>query len=406
MAFKKPTVNKIEASLESLSIYLRSTKKFGKTTLFRDTIIEEYGDPSKGLLIGCGNEIGYKLLDNLNTTQVLNYDELAELVDWLIETKGTEHDIRVVAFDTADELALIADKKTISISNKENPNKRVKSIKAAMGGFTAGEKYSANDIIKPMITKLQLAGFGVWAIAHTKYKTIKEKGSLEEDGYMQLTSNLGADYESAFGDIFDVTLTGVIDRQFDKVEKDGKTKKYTTDIVRKLYFRETPLIDAGGRFAYGAVPEYVVFDKPNMGAEFLRVIKEGIKNSASGAIIPQENLVKSEAPKPTKTAEPEETDDINDLFDDDADEVEATVEETEVEELTAESDDVDDIFADDDDEPAEAEQTLTKEDKVKLVREKATANADIKKLVREKLNEKGCKLSDLSDSDLDELIKL
>ena len=69
------------------------------------------------------------------------------------------------------------------------------------------------------MTSLQNAGFGVWVIAHTKFKTIKEKGGLEEDGYMQLTSNMGADYEAAFGDIFDVTLTGVIDRD---VEEKGE----------------------------------------------------------------------------------------------------------------------------------------------------------------------------------------
>lgn len=286
MAFQKPTVKKITATIETLSIYLRSTKKFGKTTLFRDTVMAKFGDPSKGLLIGCGNEFGYKMLDNLNTTQVSSWAELKELVTWLIEEKGKEHDIRMVAFDTADELVLLADKETIRISNMENPNKKVKSIKGALGGFTAGEKYSANNLIKPLITKLQLAGFGVWSIAHTSFKTIKEKGSLEEDGYMQLTSNLGKDYESAFGDIFDVTLTGVIDRQFDEVDKDGKIKKYTTETVRKLYFRDTPLIDAGGRFAAGAVPEYMIFDKQNMGTEFIKVVEDGIKNSAtSGAVM-------------------------------------------------------------------------------------------------------------------------
>ena len=38
------------------------------------------------------------------------------------------------------------------------------------------------------MAKLQDAGFGVWVIAHTKFKTIKEKGGLDEDGYMQLSS--------------------------------------------------------------------------------------------------------------------------------------------------------------------------------------------------------------------------
>lgn len=281
MAFQKPTINVIKPDIKNLSIYLRSTKKFGKTTLFRDVVLEKYGDPAKGLLVGCGNEKGYKMLDNLNTTQVKTYKDLQELADWLIKERGKEHDIEMVAFDTGDELALIADAETIRQSNVENPTKKCKSIKAAFGGYTAGEKFSANDIIKPYMTRLEDAGFGVWVIAHTKFKTIKEKGGLEEDGYMQLSSNMGADYEAAFGDIFDVTLTGVIDRDLEEKKVGDKTKKYATDTIRKLYFRGTTLIDAGGRFADGAVPEYLVFDKPNMAADFIRVVEEGMEKSKS-----------------------------------------------------------------------------------------------------------------------------
>lgn len=314
MAFQKPQINTIKPDIKNLSIYLRSTKKFGKTTLFRDAILAKYGDPSRGLLVGCGNEIGYKILDNLNTTQVTTYKDLIELRDWLINEKGKEHNIEIVAFDTGDELALIADKETIRLSNIENPNKKIKSIKAAFGGYTAGEKYSANDIIKPYMTSLQNAGFGVWVIAHTKFKTIKEKGGLEEDGYMQLTSNMGADYEAAFGDIFDVTLTGVIDRDVEEKGEGDKKKRYATDTVRKLYFRETPLIDAGGRFAYGAVPEYMIFDKEDMGAEFIRVIEEGMEKS-------KKTLgKKSPIPKVEKKPEPVK-EDINDDIEDEIDNI-------------------------------------------------------------------------------------
>ena len=312
MAFQKPTINVIKPDIKNLSIYLRSTKKFGKTTLFRDVILEKYGDPAKGLLVGCGNEKGYKMLDNLNTTQVKTYKDLQELADWLIKEKGKEHDIEMVAFDTGDELALIADAETIRQSNVENPTKKCKSIKVAFGGYTAGEKFSANDIIKPYMTRLEDAGFGVWVIAHTKFKTIKEKGGLEEDGYMQLSSNMGADYEAAFGDIFDVTLTGVIDRDLEEKKVGDKTKKYATDTIRKLYFRGTTLIDAGGRFADGAVPEYLVFDKPNMAADFIRVVEEGMEKSKSTLGKKSKPVVEKKKVKPD--LEPiEEDEDIDDI---------------------------------------------------------------------------------------------
>lgn len=279
MAFVKPTVTKITADISNLTIYLRSTKKFGKTTLFRDVILEKYGDPSYGLLVGCGAECGYKMLDGLNVTQVETWDDVIELKNWLISENGKEHHIKIVAFDTGDELTLLADAKTIRLSNRENPQKPVRSIKAAMGGYTAGEKYSANNLIKPMISELSKAGFGVWVIAHTKLKTIKDKGALDEDGYMQLTSNLAADYEAAFGDCLDVCLTGIVDRDTEERGTGDKKKKYVTEMVRKLYFRGTDTIDAGGRFADGSVPEYMVFDKPNMAKDFIKIVEDGIEGS-------------------------------------------------------------------------------------------------------------------------------
>lgn len=334
MAWSKPVVNVIKPDIKNLSIYLRSTKKFGKTTLFRDMILAKYGDPSRGLLVGCGNEIGYKMLDNLNVTQVKTYKDMTELANWLITEKGKEHNIEIVAFDTGDELALITDAETIRQSNVENPTKKCKSIKGAFGGYTAGEKFSANDLIKPYMTRLQDAGFGVWVIAHTKFKTIKEKGGLDEDGYMQLSSNMGADYEAAFGDIFDVTLTGVIDRDIETKQVGDKTKKYATDEIRKLYFRGTTLIDAGGRFADGAVPDFMVFDKPDMGAEFVRVVEEGMEKSKSTLGKRKSNPVVS-TPKPEiqVTPEPEnpKVDSLSDLEDDDL------LDETPVSEVPTES---------------------------------------------------------------------
>lgn len=282
MAFTKPHVNNVKADIANTAIYIRSVKKWGKSTLYRNIVLAKYGDPECGLLVGVGNEIGYTMLDNLNVAHVNSWRDLLELKDWLINHKD-EHKIKMIAFDTGDELALLAEAQTIADSNKENPTKRVKTINAAMNGFHAGQKYAANNLIKPYMTDLRNAGFGLFVLSHSKFKTIKEKGGLEEDGYMQLTSNLDSEYESAFGDIFDIVLTGVIDRDIETKESTvaGKkvTKRYATDEVRKLYFRGTTLIDAGTRFAADAVPEYMVFDKADMGAEFVRVIEEGMEKS-------------------------------------------------------------------------------------------------------------------------------
>ena len=306
MAFVKPKINTIKPDIKNVSIYLRSVKKFGKSTLFRDVILEKYGDPSRGLLVEIGMERGDTLLDNVNTTHIDTYKDLIELQKWLIEEKGKEHNIEIVGFDVADEIVPLFDKETIRQHNLENPQKPIKSIKAAMGGYTAGEQFSAT-LMKNYFDKIKSAGMQVWCLGHSKYKSIKDKANVDNEGYMQLTSNLSAAYEAALGDIFDVVLTGVIDRNIETVGDGDNAKRYATDAIRKLYFRGTPEIDAGGRFAANAVPEYLIFDKPNMAADFIRVIEEGMEKSKTYFNSAIGNPTTTPDPAPaTVVTEPEE----------------------------------------------------------------------------------------------------
>lgn len=297
MGFTKPKLNTVVSDIKNVSIYLRSVKKWGKSTLFRDVILAKYNDLEKGVLVECGLENGDTML-NSNMVHLDTYKEFVEFKKWLIETKGKEHNIEMICFDTADEMMPIFEKEVIRLSNLENPTKPVKTIKAAFGGYNSGIEMTAN-MVKKYIAEIKQAGFGVWVIAHSKFKTIREKGGLEEDGYMQLTSNLVSAYESAFGDIFDCTLTGVIDRVFDEKKDGDKIKKYTTDSVRRLYFRGTSLIDAGGRFASDSVPEYLEYNMPSLDFAklFIKTIEDGLKDSAI-------DVPKSDTPKSKPKAEP------------------------------------------------------------------------------------------------------
>lgn len=226
MAFKKPQITEVKTDIQSLSIYLRSVKKFGKSTLFRDLVLEKFGDPTKGLLVGCGAEMGYSILDNLNATQVEDWNDMEDLKDWLIEEKGKEHDIKMVAFDVVGELIPMAEEKIIRMSTKET-GKLCKSFNSAFGGFGEPRKRLLK-LLKEYFSELKKAGIMPFAISHTKVKSIKEKGD-DTEGYNTLTSDLSNDCEGIFGDIFDCVLTGCIDREV----KDGKV----TAEVRKLYFR-------------------------------------------------------------------------------------------------------------------------------------------------------------------------
>jgi hypothetical protein len=289
MAFKKPAVNKIVTDIKNLTIYIRTLKKFGKSTLFRDVVLEKYGDPERGLLVGLGAEIGYNLLDDLNCTHVETYADLMELKKWLINQKGKEHNIELIAFDVVDELMPIIEKEVIRLSVIDN-KKPCKSINAAYGGYGAGQ-LKVVEMGKEFFLDLKKAGIGVWAIAHTKYKNIKQKGDIDE-GYMSLSSTLQSNYESIFGDIFDCVLTGYIDRELEEetvtVGEDEKKIRHATDEIRKLYLRGNTFIDAGCRFKDGSVPEFIVFDQPNMAKTFIETLETGMRLSMSGAISEQE----------------------------------------------------------------------------------------------------------------------
>ena len=257
----KITMNKSTNNLNKLRIYLRAVSKFGKSTLFRNIILEEYnGDASKGLLCGVGNEIGYTLLDNLQTTHVNNWKDLKELSQFLIKGKGTEHNIEMVCFDVVDEIIPIAEKEVCRLS-------QIQTVK---------------ELIKEYFTTLYKAGFGIMCISHTKMKKIVEKGKNEDEGYQILTSNLPNTYESIFADIFDLVLTGLVDKNV----VDGKIES----TERRLYFRGTTTLEAGCRFANDTVPEYLVVDSDQrqFAKDFLKTIKDGMRNSASNPLTEKE----------------------------------------------------------------------------------------------------------------------
>ena len=275
MTFKKPSVIKTKADIQSLTIFLRSVRKWGKSTAYRDLILEKYGDPECGLLIGIGNEIGYNLLDNLNATQVESWKDLKDLKKWLINEKGKEHNIKIVAFDVVEELIPLAEAEVIRLSNSEG--KPATTLNNALGGYGEGRK-RLQKILKEYFTELRKAGFGIFCIGHTKVKTIKEKGD-DTEGYNVLSSTLSNDYESIFSDIFDVVLTGTIEKTIDG--------KIITGEERRLYFRSTGYIDAGCRFSNDAVPEYIVYDN-NFAKTFLDTLEEGLRKSKTNPVSKEE----------------------------------------------------------------------------------------------------------------------
>lgn len=276
---KKPVLQRSATEINKITGFIMGVRKFGKTSLWADMINAKFGDPEKGLLVSCGMEHGTKMIDNIFTIHANTWKDLVEVKDWLIKEKGHEHNVEMVCFDSAEEFFGIAETEIIRLSILEN-NKKIKSIKAAYGGFTNGEKECAK-LVKKYLNDLYNVGIMPWMIGHTKLKTVKDKASLDEEGFQRLGSSLIADYESAVADCFDIIATGLINREIEEKGEGDNTKRYVKETERRLYFRGNEIVEAGGRLKDLSIPEYIPFDKMNMGQTFIDTIETALKNGRS-----------------------------------------------------------------------------------------------------------------------------
>lgn len=320
--FTKPKINTIKPDIKNAYIYFRAVRKWGKTTTWKNIILQKYnGDASKGLLIEVGNEHGTTMLDNINTTHVSSYKDLIQLKDWLIKEKGNEHNIEMLCFDVVDELPEIFDKEIIRLNSTENPNKPCKSIKSCFGGYNAGVEMSANKI-KAYMEELKNAGFGIMCIGHTKMKAISDKATTEDEKWMTLTGTLSSNYESAIADVCDIVLTGNIEREFETKGEGDNAKNYLVSEERRLYFRGTELIAAGSRFAPGTVPDYIVFDgsPEEFAAKLIKTIEEGMEKSKTNSKVstPKKSIKPTPAPTPISESE-EDSEVVDEQIDEDFD---------------------------------------------------------------------------------------
>ena len=323
---KKPMLQRSATEINKITGFIMGVRKFGKTSLWADMINAKFGDPEKGLLVSCGMEHGTNMIDNIFTTHANTWKDLVEVKDWLIKEKGNEHNVEMVCFDSAEEFFGIAESEVIRLSILEN-GKKIKSIKAAYGGYTNGEKECAK-LVKKFLNDLYNAGIMPWMIGHTKLKTVKDKASLDEEGFQRLGSSLIADYESAVADCFDIIATGLIDREIEEKGEGDSTKRYVKETERRLYFRGNEIVEAGGRLKDLSIPEYIPFDQLNMGRTFIDTIETALKNGRVDVTSSEAKKVTSKKSTQIKEEKPVESDPIDDDIDDIEAPIETTIDET------------------------------------------------------------------------------
>lgn len=242
----KPNVPK--ALLDEYMWVIAGIPKSGKTTMFANMLQEHYGSMDKGVLLAF--EQGYKAIPGIHAIDVLDWDDFEETVDDLVDNKN-DYTYKIVGFDTVDIMYEMAQTKVINEWNMKNPNKRTNDIGGvgAKGNSDSGYGVGYQKIkekIRPVISKLKNAGFGIIALTHSKDKTVEQHDGQKFD---QLMMSLPSTAREIFVNDADFML-------FITVEK-SKTKN-GVETVRKVYFRNDGYVEAGGRFTN--VPEYIEYN--------------------------------------------------------------------------------------------------------------------------------------------------
>lgn len=256
--------NKVKCDLGSYIHLIRGVRKVGKSTLYRDLLIAEYGDTEYGLHISVGNETGADALDDLITIQAEDWSALMEIKDDLIENKA-DNKFKLVCLDTVDELIKIAIAEVLRL-HKKAKGQAAESLNSSWGGYGAGRK-KVEELIDQLLADLRHAGYGIFLIGHTKLKDVKQKNG---DEYQQLGSNLTSDYDGIFANKADIIMTISVDRDI----QDG----VIVGTKRFMHFRDDGFVDCGSRFT--GMPDKVEYGAQN----YIAAFEQGVKSSIVGQV--------------------------------------------------------------------------------------------------------------------------
>ena len=232
----------------------------GSSGIGKTSVIKEYCEKLAGedgyLFLEIGKEDGHDAIDGIVYEPVEDWDKLTEVIDDIIENRTTDYkDLKVVVFDTYDELFAIAEPEVIRMHNRENPTKTTKSINSAFGGFQAGQD-KAIEIVLDILWSLKKVGISFIVIGHTKTRNVTD--AITGEDYLQLTTNMSQKYFNAIKTKAHFLGVASIDREIVK-EKTGKKNVVTKKDIekgvvksetRKITFRDDNfVIDSKSRFA-------------------------------------------------------------------------------------------------------------------------------------------------------------
>ena len=293
----------------------------GKSTVIKEVCEKLVGDDGY-IALDIGKEDGHDAINGIVSAKIPDWATFKEFCDDVIENKLTDYkDLRVVILDTFDQLLEITEPEVIRMHNRANPDKpKITSIKAAFGGFMAGED-KAIQLVLDKLWELKAVGVSFIAIGHTKKKDVDDP--ITGESYSILTTNMSQRYFNALKTKLHFLGVAYIDREIVKqktgkkniVTKEEEVKGRVLSESRRISFRDDNYsVDSKSRFAD------IVDEIPLDADAFIKALKDAIlaEHSKGGKSVEQSEKELKEARKQQKKelAEKQKADAANKIDED------------------------------------------------------------------------------------------
>lgn len=301
MARKYGKINVMKTHFENYSYIINGAPGVGKTSMAYELGKLITGSDEGTFIITCGAEPLPDHIPGVFGDVAKNFRELADIVKELCTNKAEYPNTVFVAIDSLDEFARITEAYVVSEWNamQKDDSKRTTSIKAAYGGFQAGED-RATDLMVQIVDKLQNAGYHLLEIGHTKVK-VKED-ITQGIKYEQLTCDLSNKYYNALKNKVNLVAMCQFENKIENVvEKDNpftKSKDRVGELkeqTRVMIFRDedTNAIDTKSHFEF--IEPKIRFDAGTFIDAVEKAIQVKLDMMSKGIMHPQTESVVSRA---------------------------------------------------------------------------------------------------------------
>ena len=186
-------------------------------------------------MLDIGKESGHDCIDGIVSEECADWEKLDEVLDDIIDNRTTDYkDLKVIVFDTLDELFTIGEEETIaqwrSIKSGTKRTKTINSVNDEVGkGLDA-----CIEMVLDRIWSLKDVGISFIVIVHTKTKDVEDP--ITGQTYQVITANMPQRYFNAIKTKLDIFGVAYIDRDIvtEKLgRKDIKGKEITRNVVSK-----------------------------------------------------------------------------------------------------------------------------------------------------------------------------